>query len=179
MFNLFKKKEPAVKVIDKVTINETAKLKVLLAYWNRDRNIILVFWFEESLRQAESFFSIQTSESLPLFTYREAVIQQISGKTIVFAEHYPLRSKEEDLYHRMNLATVQVYSSMDEPFFQRFGADKIVKIMERLGMKEEEIIEHKLISKAILAAQNKIEKKIIAEQSGYSQKNWLEKNFPV
>ena len=179
MFNLFKKKEPSVKVIDTVTITETAKLKALLSHWKRDRNITIIFWFEESLRQAEAFFSGQTTERITLLTSREAVVQQNSGKTIVFAEHYPLRSKEEDLYRRMNLATVQVYSSMDEPFFQRFGADKIVKVMERLGMKEDEIIEHSLISKAILAAQNKIEEKIIVEQSGHSQKNWLEKNFPA
>lgn len=179
MFNLFKKKEPAVKVIDKVTINEAAKLNALLTLWNSHRNIILVFWFEESLRQAEIFFSGKTTEPITLLTSREAGTQQITGKTFVFAEHYPLRSKEEELYLRMNLTTVQVYSSLDESFFQRYGGDKIVQVMQRLGINEDEIIEHSMISKAILTAQNKIEKKIVAEQAGHSQKNWLEKNFPA
>ena len=179
MFNLFKKKEPSVKVIDKVTITETAKLKALLSHWKRDRNITIIFWFEESLRQAEAFFSDQATANVTLLTSREAGLQHISGNTIVFAEHYPVRSKEEALYQKLHLTTVQVYSSLDEPFFQRFGGDKIVQLMQRLGVKEEEIIQHTMISKAILAAQNKMEKKIVIEQPAHSQKNWLEKNFPV
>ncbi len=179
MFNLFKKKEPSVKVIDTVTITETAKLKALLAHWKSDSNIIIVFWFEESLRQAEAYFSGQTKERITLLTSREAGGQQNSGKTIVFAEHYPVRSKEETLYHKLQLTKVQVYSSLDEPFFIRFGGNKIVQLMQRLGVREDEIIQHTMINKAILAAQKKMEKKIVFEQPAHSQKNWLEKNFPV
>jgi len=50
--------------------------------------------------------------------------------------------------------------------------------MQQLGMKEDEIIEHKMISNAIRKAQDKIEKKLLMEQTAHSQEDWLIKNLP-
>lgn len=177
MFNLFKKKDPETKVIDKVVIDETAKLKAMMAYWTADKNTAFVYWFDESLRQAESFFTNQSTEPVTLLTAREAATPQLAGKTAVFAEHYPLRSKEEELYKKLNTKQVIVFSSLNEPLFKRFGADKIIQVMKQLGMKDDEVIEHSMINKAIQRAQEKIEKKVVVEQSAHSQHDWLEKNF--
>jgi phosphoribosylanthranilate isomerase len=177
MFSLFKKKEPEIKVIDKVVIDETAKLKTMLAQWESDKNIAFVFWFDESLRQAELYFTSQTNEPFTFLTSREAGSPQLAGKTAIFAEHYPIRSKEEELYRKMNLHTVQVFSSLNEPLFKRFGSDKIIQVMKQLGMKDDEVIQHNLVSKAIRNAQEKIEKKVVMDQSAHSQNDWLEKNI--
>lgn len=177
MFNFFKKKGPVINVVDKVVINETAKLHTLLNLWKNDKNIAFIFWFDESLRQAENYFSSQTTEPIPLLTAREAASPQLGDRTPVFAEHYPLRSREEELYLKMNLENVQVFSSLKEPLFQQFGADKIIQVMQQLGMKEDEVIEHSMISNSIRRAQEKIEKKDIIEQAAHSQKDWLEKNY--
>ncbi len=176
MFNIFKKKEPAIKVIDKVVISEPAKLKAMLSQWKDDNNIVFIFWFDESLQQAEIFFTGQTSEAVSLLSAREAVTTHLAGKTLVFAEHHPLRSKEEVLYGKMNLQTVQVYSSLKEPLLQRFGSDKIILLMQKLGMKEDEIIEHAMVSKSIRKAQENIEKKVVVDQTASSQAEWLQKN---
>lgn len=177
MFNLFKKKDPETKVIDKVVIEETAKFKAMLTYWTLDKNTAFVFWFDESLRQAESFFTSQSTEPITLLTAREAATPQLAGKKAVFAEHYPLRSKEDELYKKINAKTAVVFSSLNEPLFKRFGADKIIQVMKQLGMKEDEVIEHNMISKAIQRVQEKIGKKVMIEQSAHSQHDWLEKNF--
>lgn len=77
----------------------------------------------------------------------------------------------------MNVKQVIVFSSLNEPLFKRFGADKIIQVMKQLGMKDDEVIEHSMINKAIQRAQEKIEKKVVVEQSAHSQHDWLEKNF--
>jgi hypothetical protein len=177
MFNFLKKKRPAIKVIDRVLISEPAKLKAMISLWKNDNNIVFIFWFEESLRLAETYFSGHTNEPITLLTAREAGTSQLSGKKTVFAEHYPLLSKEEDLYQRMNLQTVEVFSSLNAPLFQQFGGNKIIDVMQRLGLKEDEIIEHKMITSAIRKAQKKIEKKVIVDQTAHSQAEWLQKNY--
>lgn len=77
----------------------------------------------------------------------------------------------------MNLETVQVFSSLREPLFQQFGGEKIIQLMKQLGMKEEEVIENAMISKAIKKAQEKIEGKVISELPVRSQLDWIEKNY--
>jgi len=179
MFGLFKKKEAGVTIIDKVVIDEKAKLQLLFSQWNNDKNIAFIFWFDESVQEAESFFATLTNEPITILTAREAATPQLAGKTPVFAEHYPLRSKEKELYAKLGLSTVYVFSSLREPLFQKFGGDKIVELMQKLGMKDDEIIEHKMISKAVQQAQEKIEKKITFEQGASSQADWMKKNLPT
>lgn len=178
MFNLFKKKDKEVKITDKIIIDEKAKLAALFAAWEADKNTVFVFWFDSTLREAESFFAARTSETITMMMARETAVQHISDRPVLFAEHYPLHSKEEELYEKLKLESVTVYSALAEPLFKRFGADKIIQLMKQLGMKEDELIEHKMISKSIRNAQEKIEKKTVAEQTALSQMDWLEKNLP-
>jgi preprotein translocase subunit SecA len=49
--------------------------------------------------------------------------------------------------------------------------------MQKLGMKEDEIIEHKMVSQSIANAQKKIEERMIVEQSVRSQSEWLERSL--
>lgn len=177
MFNFFKKKGTGIKVIDKVVIDETAKLKAMLDLWNTDNNIIFIFWFDESLDKAAVYFGNQATAPITLLTAREATTPQITGSIPVFGEHYPLRKKEEELYSKLNLETVQVFSSLKEPLFQQFGSDKIIQLMQQLGMKEDEIIEHAMISKAIKRAQEKIENKVTSDFTARSQRDWIDKNY--
>lgn len=48
------------------------------------------------------------------------------------------------------------YLSLEDDLLIKFGGERIKKIMDSLGMEEDEIIEHSLISKAIASAQRKI-----------------------
>lgn len=179
MFNFFKKKGAEIKVIDKVVIDETAKFKAMLDLWNTNNNTIFIFWFDESLDKAAVYFSNQTTAPITLLIAREAVTPQRTGRIPVFGEHFPLRKKEETLYSKLNMETVQVFSSLREPLFQQFGADKIIQLMQQLGMKEDEIIEHAMISKAIKRAQEKIENKVTTDLTARSQQDWIDKNYTL
>jgi len=178
MFNLFKKKEGFVKVKDIIWMNSEAKWKGVADLWKKDETTIFVFWFDQSLREAQEVLSRQITGNINLITAREIRFQHVENKPVVFTEHYPLKKREEELFQNLRLEEVKILSSLDEPLFKRFGSDKIIQLMKQMGMGEEQSIEHNLITKAIHNAQEKMESKVSFEQSAYSQNDWLEKNLP-
>jgi preprotein translocase subunit SecA len=52
-------------------------------------------------------------------------------------------------------------------------------MMKQMGMKEDSMIEHKMISSSIENAQEKIEKKVLTENAANSQQEWIERNLPA
>jgi len=177
MFNFFRKKSEGPQVTDAVFISTAAKYQVMLDEWKKNKSIIYIFWFEDSLNEASSYFSTATTEEVVLLLARETTFHQLSGKISVFAEHYPLETKEQDYYQKMNLKSVKVYSALNEPLYKHFGAEKIIDIMRKLGMKEDEAIEHSMISSSIKKAQKKIEQNVLIEKTAHSQSDWLQKNY--
>jgi hypothetical protein len=108
---------------------------------------------------------------------REVNRPQVENNPVVFAEHYPLKKKEEQLFQNLHLEEVKVLSALDEPLFKRLGSDKIIQLMTQMGMDEKQSVEHSMITKAIHNAQEKMESKVNFEQSARSQNEWLEKNL--
>jgi hypothetical protein len=176
MFNLFKKKQ-GINVSDKITMDEAAKHAALFTAWQANKNLVIIFWFEDSLQAATDYFSRQTTETGMLLMARETASPQLTGKQVVFGEHYPLRDKETMLYEKLNLSAVVIYSSLKDPLLHRFGGDRIIGLMETLGMAKDEVIEHKMISNSISNAQEKIKKKINYEQSTRSAADWFKINL--
>ncbi len=177
MFNLFKKKSKGAKVTDTVFISTTEKYQVMLEEWKKDQSIAYIFWFEDSLNEAVAFFSAATTEEITLLLVRQATSQQLAGKIPVFAEHHPLENKEQEFYRKMNMNQVKIYSALNEPLYKHFGSEKIIDLMRKLGIKENEAIEHSMISSSIKKAQKNIEKNVVIEQTAHSQSDWLQKNY--
>ncbi|MFZ1452374.1 MAG: hypothetical protein WAT20_06700, partial [Ferruginibacter sp.] len=70
-----------------------------------------------------------------------------------------------------------VFSAMDEPLFKHFGSEKLIPLMKMMGMKEEEVIEHSMVSKSIIKGQEKIAEQVTLEQTANSQEEWMRKNI--
>jgi hypothetical protein len=87
---------------------------------------------------------------------------------VVFAEHYPLREKEQALFEKLQLNPAIVYSSLTEPLFKAFGGENIISLVQKLGIDENEAMEHKMISNYIIKAQEKLKKKVIIDNSAGS-----------
>ncbi len=179
MFGLFRKKTAGINTIDTVWISEAYKFKALAKEWATNNETVFVAWFEESLRNLEALLQNSSPGPFHLLIAREVSRMHTNGKPVIFIEHYPLAAKEDELFQKLELKEVKVWSALDEPLFHRFGGEKIIRMMKQLGMKEEEPIEHSMISKAIRNAQQKIAAKLTVEQSARSQKDWLIKNIPV
>lgn len=177
MFNIFRKKESGFKVIDKILMTQAAKWNALASLLKKEESVVLIFWFEETFRQSQDLLNSDKNFSERLLLTNQVHLPQIDGKKVIFAEHYPLAKKEKDFFERLHLSEAEIWSAMDEPLFKEFGSDKIVQMMKQLGMKEDQVIENNMVSKAIHNAQEKIEAKVILDQMAGSQEEWLRKNW--
>lgn len=134
----------------------------------------------EALSQSQVVFV----SSVKFFQSTEPVdfFSKLSGKNpiqLLFFGHYPIPSKENKLLERFSNAPSFVstfYSSLDEPSFEIFGTTQIISVMEKLGVKDEECIEHAMVGKAMERAREKIESKVKFEHEASSEKEWFQKN---
>jgi len=178
MLNLFKKKNAEIKVIDKIWMTQEGKWNAFADLAKKDPGTFFIAWFDETRQQLENIFTAKNLSLQIIIAARECSNHQLIDKPVIFIEHYPLRSKEQLLFDSLHRKEVMIYSALDEPLFTRFGGEKIIQMMKQLGMKDTESIENSLVSNAIRNAQEKIEKKVLLDQTARSQDDWLSKNFP-
>lgn len=177
MLNLFKRKEQSSGTKERIMMTQEAKWKMLASLCEKEKDVVLVFWFPGTLKSAQDALASKPGLAERFFLAAHVHQPQIEGKKIIMTEHYPLAQKEKDFYERLQLTGIEIWSALDEPLFKEFGSDKIVKMMKQLGMKEDEVIEHSMISSAINNAQEKIKGKVVSDQSAGSQEEWLRKNL--
>jgi hypothetical protein len=179
LFNLFGKKEEAPQSIftDRCYMTGHAKLKACAALATAEPGTVFICWFAATLATFKQYFAAQGLDEANVMDARHFNTAMLQQKKAVFAEHHPLHSKELELVQHWPQQPVIVYSAMDEPLFVHFGSEKMLGLMKLLGMKEEEVIEHALVTKSIIKGQNKIAEMVELEQSAPSQKEWLEKNL--
>ena len=170
---LFKSSEPGVKIIDRVWMSAEAKFKACKAMAEASPDCVFVCWFPETFDRLKNFLP---EDRLILASHISA--GSYADKMLVFAEHHPLSRKELALFKSLNLKEAPVLSSLDEPFFMRFGGERTLELMKKLGMHEDEVIGSGMITKAIYNAQQKIEKKVPIEREANFQQEWLTLNLP-
>lgn len=176
MFGLFGKTVPAVSVIDKVWMSKQAKHNACIQMLHINPNCLFITWFDETY--AELLQVLNLSEpNTSVLRENETEIANTQNRMVVFAEHYPLSKTEQASYARLNLKDVPVLSSLDEPFFQWFGGDKTIDLMKKLGMKEDEVIGHSLVTRSIRNAQKKIERSVVSDMKASSQEKWFAINM--
>lgn len=174
MFSFGKKKE-VTKVTDVVFMKVKAKWHACVEANKKDATIFIA-WFEETQRQLQAFFEEQNTGNTQVILYRQVATHFIAEKQLIFVEHYPLREKENALYASLDLREVTVFSSLEDPLFQHFGGNKIIEVMQKMGLQENEAVQHGMINMALKNAQEKIAKKILIEQSAQSQEEWFKRN---
>lgn len=181
LFNLFgKKEEEASKSIftDRCYMTTPAKLKACAALAKENPGTLFICWFNATLELFKNHFAQQGLDTSLLMDARHFNAGMLHDKKAVFTEHHPMHSKELELVKNWTLQPIVVYSAMDEPLFVHFGSEKMLGLMKLLGMKEDEVIEHSLVTKSIIKGQDKIAAAVQQEQPASSQKEWLEKNLP-
>ncbi len=179
-FNLFGKKEknlPRGIFIDKTYISTTAKMNACLDLARKNPDTVFITWFSETAAKFKEFFRQHGIDEAKIMEARVMHTALLLHKTPVFAEHYPLHNKEMELIKNWPQQAIVVFSAMDEPLFKHFGSEKMIPLMKMLGMKEEEAIEHAMVSKSIIKSQEKIASLVDFEQTANSQGEWMEKNI--
>lgn len=171
MFGLFGKKNKGLNVIDKIWMTEKAKFNACLDMKKSNPDIVFVAWFEEMRSKLEAFFLENNLEEQIYLADRMSTVQE--SKDLIFVEHHPLAAEEQRKATELGRDQITILSSMSEPIFQLFGADRIIEMMQKMGMAENEMIEHSLVSDSIKRAQQNIASKSLINTSARSQGDWL------
>jgi preprotein translocase subunit SecA len=83
------------------------------------------------------------------------------GLAIVGTERHDSRRVDRQLRGRAGRqgdpGSSQFYVSLEDNLMRLFGSERIAKMMDRMGLKEGEVIQHSMISKSIERAQKKVE----------------------
>ncbi len=180
LFNLFGKKDegPADPVfVDRAYMTTAAKMNACAALAKKEPGHIFICWFAGTAVQFKEFFRQQGLDENLIVETHHLHTSKLQNKIPVFVEHYPLHTKERELIKNWDAGNIVVYSALDEPLFKHFGSEKMIPLMKMLGMKEDEVIEHSMVSKSIIKGQEKIAEQVSMEQSAASQEEWMRKNI--
>lgn len=171
MFGLFSKKKKQLIVHDKIWATDKAKFEACMELGKSDPNILFVAWFEETRNSLQLYLEENNLEKEVYLADRLGLMQE--DKNFIFVEHHPLQAEEERLATRFGKKEITVLSSLAEPIFELFGSARIIDLLKSMGMKEDEMIEHEMVSKSIGKAQGKIAAKSTINVSAKSQGEWL------
>ncbi|MDD2527961.1 MAG: preprotein translocase subunit SecA [Lentimicrobiaceae bacterium] len=90
-----------------------------------------------------------------------AGVKQAGGLAIIGTERHESRRVDRQLRGRSGRqgdpGSSQFFVSLEDDLMRMFGSERIAKIMDRLGLKEGEVIQHSMITKSIERAQRKVE----------------------
>ena len=88
-------------------------------------------------------------------------VKEAGGLAIVATERHESRRVDRQLRGRAGRqgdpGSSQFFVSLEDDLMRMFGSERIAKIMDRMGIKEGEVIQHSMISKSIERAQKKVE----------------------
>ena len=90
-----------------------------------------------------------------------AGVKEAGGLAIVGTEKHESRRVDRQLRGRAGRqgdpGSSQFYISLEDDLMRMFGSERIAKLMDRLGLKEGEVIQHSMVTASIERAQKKVE----------------------
>jgi preprotein translocase subunit SecA len=88
-------------------------------------------------------------------------VKEAGGLAIVGTERHESRRVDRQLRGRAGRqgdpGTSQFFVSLEDELMRLFGSERIASLMDRMGLKEGEVIQHSMISRSIERAQRKVE----------------------
>ena len=177
-FNFFKSKSAEPKITDLIWITAAAKQKGFIDLLKQYPDAVIAGWFNETISVFQEVLQSE-HEEIVIRNIRQIVSPQIENKRVILLEHYPLCSREEQLWQNWKPEVIYILNSLDEPLFNYFGGENAAMLMGKMGLKENEAIEHPMVSRALKNAQQKLEKQVLNEHTATSQEEWFRRNIPV
>jgi preprotein translocase subunit SecA len=88
-------------------------------------------------------------------------IKDIGGLAIIGSERHDSRRVDRQLRGRAgrqgDTGSTQFYASLEDDLMRLFGSDRIAGMMDKMGYKDGEVIQHSMVTKSIERAQKKVE----------------------
>jgi hypothetical protein len=171
LFSSFKGNKAAPRT-DLVWQTYEAKVKGCVDFLKNNKVDICVAWFQATNDQFNQFFSNQYRVNYKVVMANTLFPFSLDNKNVLFLEHYPMFSIEENLLGKSKPVKITFINSLEDPILKIVGGN-ISKMMDSLGMKKDECLEHPLISKSIIGAQKKIQKEIGFDFRAKSGDDWV------
>ncbi|GAB6035362.1 preprotein translocase subunit SecA [Galenea microaerophila] len=93
---------------------------------------------------------------------RHQQVLELGGLKVLGSERHESRRIDNQLRGRSGRqgdpGETRFYLSLDDDLMRRFASERVKNMMRRLGMKSDEAIEHKMVSKSIERAQRQVER---------------------
>jgi preprotein translocase subunit SecA len=88
-------------------------------------------------------------------------VKEAGGLAIIGTERHDSRRVDRQLRGRSGRqgdpGSSQFFVCLEDDLMRKFGSERIAKLMDRMGLKEGEVITHSMVSKSIERAQKKVE----------------------
>ncbi len=188
---LFNRRKEA-KIIEYVWKNNTAKYKGISNFIQSNPSVLFLYYFSETKSQFEQLAEIMQLDVSADFhhikkitiTNAENILNStidLTNTTICFIEHHPSYIAEQKvlqyLAEELNIKSVYFQTSLQKPLLLLFGGEKIAVMMDRMGCKEDESLQHSMISNSIQNAQKKIDEQGPVFIERQTARSWFEANI--
>jgi len=88
-------------------------------------------------------------------------VKKAGGLAIIGTERHDSRRVDRQLRGRAgrqgDVGSSQFYVSLEDNLMRLFGSERVAKVMDRIGLKDGEVIQHSMMTKSIERAQKKVE----------------------
>ena len=191
MFGLFKSK-PAKKKIDYLVYRtEVAKYKMMVddirQKFTSTKDVVVVCFFNDTYTQLQKLFEASQvnqgdhDTKFTLLMYDDGGLKQFSQDyTLILGEIHPMASVMQKVAESYTgTAKLTCFLSLDNAFFNLFGGERLVTMLDRFGLEEYEHISHAMVDKSIESAQKKMEDKVEFPKPANSIDEWMKINVKV
>lgn len=181
-----KKAPPEPPSVDRVWGSLSARDRALVRAAQAGPLVVLAFFDETVDRVRAALGQAGLSEGPRCSVARvDQLERRPPDAQLIIAERHPLPANNRALLERLQreapLAPPPVFfSALDEPFLLRMMGPSVGALMSRLGLSDDEPIEHPMIARALKNAREKAAQRFGAKAplASSSMAEWLQRNLP-
>lgn len=100
---------------------------------------------------------------------------------ILVYERFPDGSEDKKITDFASMiganVTLRYYGALDEPLLKLFSGERLTPLLSALGLKDDEFIEHPMISNAIEKAMEKVASLRVGNTPAYNSADWMKYNI--
>jgi hypothetical protein len=112
--------------------------------------------------------------------YRRSDAKPVAKASVLVPEVYPLDARDkqvEEYAGSLSFTTdVRFYASLASPIMKAFGSERVAGIIQKLGLQEDERLEHPFLAQSLRKAQARIAAVVKDDRPARSQAEWFELN---
>ena len=180
---------------DRIWITEDAKFKGLARQLNESNDsavILLIAHFEDTYEQLTTITDGYSGDvpvqavlagNLSSDIAARLSIDESATINLIVAERHPLLSADDAIMQFAEEISCNCrlwyHLSLEDPLLKMFASEFVQRILDSLGMTEDEPIESNMISRRVKAAQQKLESTATGNDKASSAAEWLELNTPA